>query len=163
MAHCDSAGPCVLTMSIQLKIITPERTVYDDNVDEVTMPTPQGEITILPHHIPLVTMLSTGVMTLRKSGVATYMASTGGFAEVLRDSKVRILADTADRAEELVTEEVERARERAAKMLAERRTDDVEGHAAALGALERELARLRAVRKRASAHHTRLSHPETDT
>lgn len=150
-------------MPIQVKIITPERVMYDDSVDAVTMPTPGGEITVLPHHMPLVTMLSTGVVTLRKDGVETYMASAGGFAEVLRDSKVHILADTAERAEELIAEEVEQARERARKALSEQRTDDVEGHAAALGSLERELARLRAVRKRTSAHHMNSPHPETSS
>mgnify|MGYP001591198761 CR=1 FL=1 len=135
-------------MAIQLKIITPERVVLEEKVDSVTIPTTLGEITVLPNHIPLVAILATGVMTLRSGGAETHLAASGGFAEVLPESRVNILADSAERAEELSWEKVEEAKEAAQKILKEKRHLDESGQAAALGALEREIARLKAIRRR---------------
>lgn len=133
---------------IKFKLITPERVVLEDEVDSVTLPAKEGEITVLPNHIPLVSILSTGVITLRKDKEEIDIASSGGFVEVLPDSQVVVLADTAETAEELTIEKVEEAKKRAEEILQEKRYSDEAGQAAALGSLERELARLKAITKK---------------
>ena len=145
-------------MALQIKIITPERVVLEETVDAVTLPTAMGEITVLPHHIPLVALLETGVMTLKKGATETHLASSGGFVEVLPESRVNILADSAERAEELSWEKVEEAKRAAEKILAGKRYTDESGQAAALGSLERELARLKAIRRRGAHSRPRGPH-----
>lgn len=140
-------------MQIHLKIITPERMVYEDNIEQVSLPTHEGEITILPNHIPLVTLLGTGVITLTKDGVEYHLASYGGFVEVLPDSQVNILADDAEHAYDLALEKVEAAKKQAETALRETRYTDEGGHAAAFAALERELARMKALRKQNTGRH----------
>lgn len=134
-------------MKIQFEITTPERIVYKDEVDQITLPTKEGEITVLPNHIPLVSLLIAGALTIKKDGQEVYMATSGGFIEVQPGNKVIVLADTAERSEELDIKAIEEAKERARQVLAEKRNiDDVTFTDAAAG-LERELARLRVARK----------------
>lgn len=133
---------------INFEIATPERVVYKDTVDSLTLPTKEGEITVLPNHIPLVSILIPGVITVRKGREEQYMAVSGGFIEVRPDNHVVVLADTADRAEELTEEAVAKARDEAQRVLSEKRGVDSEAFAAAAAALERELARLKVVRKK---------------
>jgi F-type H+-transporting ATPase subunit epsilon len=132
---------------LHVSIVTPECTAFSGDVDSLSLPTPDGEITVLPHHRPLVSLLATGVMTLRKDGDETHLASSGGFVEILPDSEVHILADSAERAEELALEKVEEARALAEEALKGKRYADEGGHAALVGSLERELARARAIRR----------------
>jgi F-type H+-transporting ATPase subunit epsilon len=135
-------------MPIKFEITTPERTVYKDEIESVTIPTKEGEITVLPNHLPLVAILVPGVLTIRKNGEEEYLAVSGGFVEIQPQSRVIILADTAERAEELTLEAVEAARERARQVLAEKRYADEASYSAAVAALERELARLKVIYKR---------------
>lgn len=147
---------------IDFKIITPERVVYEANVDSITLPAREGEITVLPHHKPIVSLLSSGVITVRNDSGEAHIASSGGFVEVLPQSKVIVLADTAERAEELAWEIVEEAKKRAEEALvASRNADDV-SQAAAFGSLERELARIKALRKRGVRHEKRHE-PHTES
>lgn len=132
---------------INFEIATPERIVYKDIVDSLTLPTREGEITVLPQHIPLVSVLVPGAITVRKGADEQYMAVSGGFIEVQPNNRVVVLADTAERAEELTEEAIEKARADAQKVLSEKRATDTESFAAAAAALERELARLRVARK----------------
>ncbi|MBI2098804.1 F0F1 ATP synthase subunit epsilon [Candidatus Uhrbacteria bacterium] len=132
---------------LQFEITTPERIVYRDEVDQITIPTKEGEITVLPNHIPLVSLLSPGALTIKKNKEEVYMATSGGFIEVQPGNKVIVLADTAERSEELDIAAIEAAKERARKVLREtRNVDDVRFADAAAG-LERELARLKVARK----------------
>jgi F-type H+-transporting ATPase subunit epsilon len=135
-------------MAIKLKfeIITPERVVFTDEVDQITLPTIEGEITILPNHIPLVGVLTPGEIIAKKGQEEILMSCSGGFIEVTQ-KKVVVLADTAEKAEELVEEEILKARERAEKILKEKHVD-TEKFAEAAAAMERELARLKVFRKR---------------
>lgn len=135
-------------MPINFEITTPERVVYKEPVDSLTLPTKDGEITILPQHIPLVSILVPGVIIARKGQEEQYLAVSGGFIEVRPDNHVVILADTAERAEELTEEAVEKARAEAQRVLEEKRSVSSEAFAAAAGALERELARLKVARKK---------------
>lgn len=135
-------------MPITFEITTPERIVYKDEIDSVTIPTQEGEITVLPNHIPLVGILRAGVLITRKGEEENYLAVSGGFIEVQPENRVIILADTAERAEELTLTAVEEARERARMVLKEKRYIDTTSYTAAAAALERELARLKVIRKK---------------
>jgi F-type H+-transporting ATPase subunit epsilon len=83
-----------------LEIITAESQVYGDDVDMVVAPGVDGQLGILPHHAPLMTMLQPGEILVRKDGADTFMAVTGGFMEVI-GNKVTILADAAERADDI--------------------------------------------------------------
>ena len=136
---------------IQFEIITPEKVVYRDAVESITLPTSEGEITVLPGHLPLIALLQAGALTVRKGKEESYMAVSSGFVEVQSGSRVKILADTADRAEDLTLPAIEAARERARTVLREKRRSDDVGYHAAAAILERELARARVARK----HHAK--------
>jgi F-type H+-transporting ATPase subunit epsilon len=131
--------------TFQFEIVTPERTVFASEVRQVSISTQSGEITILPYHIPIVSVLVSGVLHLvTASGDPQVIATSGGFVEV-HGQKVTILADTAERAEEIDEARAEEARERARNAMANRESE--EAFASAAAALERELARLHAVRR----------------
>jgi len=132
---------------LTFELTTPERIVEKKEVDGATLPTQEGEITVLPGHIPLVGNLRPGVVTLHVGEEREYLAVSGGFIEVQPDGRLIVLADTAERAEELDMEKIEEARERARKALEEKRDMDDVAAAAAISALERELARERTARK----------------
>lgn len=135
-------------MKLRFELTTPERIVLKDEFDSATIPTLDGEITVLPGHIPLVSSLAPGMITVRKDGDESYLAVSGGFIEVQPGSAVIILADTAERADELDLQKVEEARERARSLLLEKRQIDDVSSAAAVAALERELARIKVIHKR---------------
>lgn len=129
----------------QLIIATPEKEVYRDTVDSVTLPTVDGEITVLAHHIPLSTVLKPGALVIRKGSEEKPHAVGGGFIEVQGD-KLTVLADTAERAEEIDEARAHEAVERAKKLKEETRTDHVD-YATLAAKLERDLARLHVVRR----------------
>ncbi len=87
-------------MALRLEIVTPERMVFDDDVDFVTVPTASGEAGIFPNHAPLISALKPGILTYSIKGAANRLAVRGGFVEVKSD-KVAILADSAETAEEI--------------------------------------------------------------
>lgn len=133
--------------TIKFELVTPERVVLKEEIFQVTVPTRMGEITVLPNHIPLVATLNPGVIVLKKkNGELEIMSVSGGFIEVLRN-KVVILADTAERAEELDLLRAEEARANAEKIKNEIRYDDSESFAVVTAKLEKELARTRAAKK----------------
>ncbi len=99
--------------NIKFEIVTPERVVLKEQIKEATIPTKEGEITVLPNHIPLVSILVPGVIELKKENEEKEIISiSGGFVEVLKD-KIVILADTAERAEEIDEKRLEEARKKA--------------------------------------------------
>ena len=102
--------------SIRLEIVTPERQVLDEVVDEVVLPSVEGSMGVLPGHAPLLARLDPGEVSYRKGGTRRYLSISGGFAEVLRDS-VSVLARTAERAEEIDVERARRARAHAEEQL----------------------------------------------
>ena len=133
-------------MPLKVDIVTAERVVYsDEGVDEVVAPGIEGELTVLPQHAPLMTMIKPGVMRIVKGGDDIDMAITGGFLEV-RDDRVTILADAAERAEDIDTVRAEEARRRAERLLDERESKVELVEAAA--ELQRALIRLKAVERR---------------
>ena len=127
-------------MPIQLEIVTAERVVYSDQVDQVNVPTKDGRVGILPRHAPLLTILDIGEMTIIKSGERTPYALFGGFMEVL-PNRVTILADTCERADEIDEARAERARVNAEERLRQRQSD--QDLALAESELRRAIVRLR--------------------
>jgi len=132
---------------LQLEITTPERTVYKEEVDSVTIPTVEGEITVLPNHTALVGLVVPGALSVRTDGTERYVAVSGGALQVMLGSVCVILTDSAERAEELVEAEIEAARERAKAVLIDARNRDQMAYTDAAAHLERELARLKVVHK----------------
>ena len=128
---------------MQFKITTPERQVFADEVEQVSLMTKDGEITVLPHHIPLVTLLQPGELRYKKNGEEYSIAISGGFAEVRPDNSVVILADTAEHATEIDLARAEAARDRAHKLMQEVRSKDDVEYTTLAAQLEKSLTRLR--------------------
>lgn len=108
---------------IKLEIVTPERHLLSEDVDEVVAPGHHGEFGVLPEHTPFITLLDIGILKYRKGTDETQVAVSGGFAEVLED-KVVILARTAEFGEEIDVERAKRALEKAEKTLENLALDD---------------------------------------
>jgi len=129
----------------RLDIVTAERVVFSDDVDMVIAPGVEGQLGILPHHAPLMTMLLPGELLVRKGGEEFFLAISGGFLEV-RPDRIIILADAAERVEEIDIARAEEAKRRAEERLSERAPGlDM---ARAEAALRRSLARLKVVERR---------------
>lgn len=135
---------------LKLEITTPERTVWSEEVDSVTVPTREGEITVLPNHIPLVGLAVSGALTVRQGTAEKYLAISGGVIKILPDSRCVILTDSADRAEDLVLAEIEKAKERAQAVFLESKNKDKVAYTDAAIGLERELARLKVAHRHRS-------------
>jgi F-type H+-transporting ATPase subunit epsilon len=131
--------------SIKLDIVTAERVVYSGDVDEVIAPGIEGQLGILPHHAPLMTMLQAGELVARKDGKDEILAISGGFLEV-RPDRVIVLADAAERAEEIDMARAEAARKRAEDRLRDRKAIGLD-QATAEAALRRAIARLSVAEK----------------
>lgn len=132
--------------TIKFEIVTPERIVLKEQVLQVSVPTQSGEITILPNHIPLVSVLIPGVLELKKiSGETEIISVSGGFLEVMKD-KIVILADTAERAFELDEERIEEAKKKAEEMKKWKDIDAVQ-FAEVNALIEKQMARSKAVKR----------------
>jgi F-type H+-transporting ATPase subunit epsilon len=141
---------------LHFELTTPERVVLKKEIESATLPTQLGEITVLPGHVPLVGNLMPGMITLRARGEEEYLAVSGGFIEIQPQGHVIVLADTAERAEELDVKKIEEAREAARQVMVKKKSADDVSSATAVAALERELARLKVARK----HRSRgMPHP----
>ena len=99
-------------MALQLLVVTPERKVVETDADEVELPGAEGYLGILPGHAPLITLLATGVLTIRRGGSSSAYAVSAGFAEVSGD-RVSVLADSAEAAADIDTAAAERDRAKA--------------------------------------------------
>ncbi len=130
---------------MHLSIITPERVVYSDSVESITIPTQAGEITVLENHVPLVSILKPGELVIRKNKDVIPLAVSGGMLQVRSDS-VTVLADSAERVEEIIEERAEEARRRAQMLIAEKKFDTQE-YATICAKIEKELARVKVARK----------------
>jgi len=131
---------------VKVEIITPEKISYSEDADQVTLPTAEGEITVLPGHIPLVTQLLPGELTLKKGGHYIVMAAGGGFAEIT-GKKVSIATDLAQRPEEIDERVAEEARKRAEQALKERERLSEEEFAITAANLQKALAQLKIKRR----------------
>jgi len=133
-------------MPILLEIVTPERLAYSDSVDSVVLPGIEGELGVLPHHAPLVSMLGVGELRIRKGGAEESFAIAGGFLQV-RPDKVVVMAETADLASEIDLEKAQEARREAEKALEGAATDATD-LAAARAQLQAALLRIRVAERR---------------
>ena len=131
--------------TIRLDIVTAEQLVFSEDVEVVVAPGVEGQLGILPHHAPLMTMLQPGELRVRKGEEELCLAISGGFLEV-RPDRVIILADTAERAEEINVARAEEAMRRAQERLSQH-TPEVDV-ARAEAALRRSLIRLKVAERR---------------
>lgn len=138
--------------TMRLDIITAEGEVFGDDVDMVVAPGIDGQLGILPHHAPLMTMLQPGEVVIRKGGDETFLMVTGGFLEVM-GNRVSILADACERADEIDEERAQAAVERARERMAQQGTDQQLESAAS--SMRRATVRLDVVRRR----RTRTARP----
>jgi len=102
---------------LHLEVITPERKVYEDDVDMVVAPASEGYVGILPHHEPLFTTLGPGEFKVKRGGVEEVLAVFGGFMDVRAD-RVVVLTDAAEHAEDIDASRAQEARDRAQQVLA---------------------------------------------
>lgn len=105
-----------------LEIITPQKVIYKEEIDEAVIPTTEGEIGILPHHIGLLTQIAAGEIIIKKGNKAQSIAITGGFLEVSKDH-ISILADYAIRSEDIEVAKAEEAQRRAERLMKEKTTE----------------------------------------
>ncbi len=133
-------------MPLRLEIVTGERLVFSDEVDMVIAPGVEGQLGILPKHAPLLTALSIGELRVKKGQEELSFAIGGGFMEVYKD-KVIVLADTAERAEEIDIARAEEARHRALELLKERGRLSREEFAQAEARLRKAITRIKVAQR----------------
>ncbi|MFC2059785.1 F0F1 ATP synthase subunit epsilon [Chloroflexota bacterium] len=131
--------------TIKLDIVTAEGEIYSEDVDVVVAPGIEGQLGLLPHHTPLMTMLQPGELLVRKDGGEICLAISGGFIEV-RPDRIIILADTAERAENIDIARAEEAKRRAEERLSGG-TREIDVDRAEI-ALRRAMARLKVAERR---------------
>ncbi|MHB8782932.1 MAG: F0F1 ATP synthase subunit epsilon [Desulfobacteria bacterium] len=131
-----------MASTIRLELVTPERLLLSEEVDEVVAPGYEGEFGVLPEHTQFLAILNIGVLWYRKESAVEKIALGGGFAEVTPD-RIVVMADTAERADEIDLERAQRAKDRAEARLKELSLDD-ETHAKVRAALQRALVRMAA-------------------
>jgi F-type H+-transporting ATPase subunit epsilon len=133
-------------MPLKLDIVTIERQVFSDEVDMVIAPGAEGELGILPQHASLITALNPGELRIKRGPEEQVFAIGGGYLEVL-SNQVTVLADSAERADEIDIARAEEARTRAERLLEEGPSDPVD-RSMIEGALRRSRVRLKVARKR---------------
>ncbi len=138
----------------RFSISTPERKLYAGDIESVSLPTVMGEITVLAHHETLMAQLVPGELRFRQQDEEHVLAIGGGFVEVQK-RQVVVLADTAERLDEIDEQRAFEARKRAEAAMAEQRAGDEE-YAETAALLERNLARLKIVRKHRTKHLPRI-------
>lgn len=109
--------------TLKLEIVTPEARAYSEDVEMVTLPGVEGEMGIYPMHVPLMTQIVAGEITVRKDGKDIFLAIGDGFAEITQEG-VAVLADMAIRAENIDEATAEAAKKRAEARLAEKMDDE---------------------------------------
>jgi F-type H+-transporting ATPase subunit epsilon len=136
-------------MNIKFKIVTPEKTAYEAEVDQATLPTQEGEITILPNHLSYIASLVPGEIWVKKGEEETSLSISGGFIE-FHGNELIVLADTAERAEDIDLKRAEEGRQKAEELKKQKAMDENE-FAAVAAAIQKESARIRVARK----HYTK--------
>jgi len=127
---------------LTIKIVTPERPLFEGESSSISVMTETGEVTILPGHVPLASLLRAGEVRIDNQ----VFAISTGLLEVKTGNQVMILADTAERSDELILEEIEKAKQLAEERIKKAKESGTD-HADAMMMLEREMARLRIARK----------------
>ncbi len=130
--------------TLKLEIVTPDAKIYSEDVDMVTLPGVDGEMGIYPTHVPLMTQVVSGEVSVRTGGVEHFLAIGDGFVEITGE-RVAILTDMAIKADDIDEVKAEEARQRAQARLAEKLTD--EETASVQAALAHSLAQLHVKRR----------------
>ena len=130
-----------MASTIRLDLVTPEKTVLSEDVDEVIVPGYEGEFGVLPEHTQYLSIVKIGVLRYRKGTEWHKVALGGGFAEVTPE-RVVVLADTAERADEIDLERARRAKERAEEALKKDLSVEDETYEKASGAMQRAITRI---------------------
>jgi F-type H+-transporting ATPase subunit epsilon len=138
-------------MNLLLEIITPEKVVLKDEVDEIIVPTVTGEIAILPNHAELLTKINPGELIIRKNGKDQSFAILGGFLEVI-NNRISILADYAIRADDIEIAKVQEAQERAKQKMKQKDTE--QDFRVAEAELRKSLLQLKVARKHKARYST---------
>jgi F-type H+-transporting ATPase subunit epsilon len=133
-------------MTIRCEIVSQDRVVFSGNADMVILPGAEGEMGILPHHSPVLTVIQYGVVRVRNKDGEAFFTVAGGFAEVQPD-QVTVLADAAENVEEIDVSRAETARKRAEEILKEARPPDDDSFLKIQAALRRSTLRIDAVRR----------------
>ena len=145
-----------MSEKIKFKIITPERVVYESEVDQSTLPVSDGEVTILPNHRSYIASLKPGEIRLKTGDEEILLVTSGGFIEFNKNSLI-VLADTAERASEIdIKRAEETARRRAEELKKEKITMDEMEYAKVAASIEKELARVRVAKKHHSRHGMKI-------
>ncbi|MBU0647824.1 ATP synthase F1 subunit epsilon [Patescibacteria group bacterium] len=139
---------------ISFKIITPERTLFSEMVDQITLQTTEGEITVLPGHIPIISTMSPGELRFVQGNEEIPMVVLGGFVEITKTSVI-VLADAAEKVEEILEERAIEAKKQAEE-LRQSKIADREDFAALSAKIEKELARLKVAQKYKKRKRPRL-------
>lgn len=134
---------------MRLNIVTPEKKIFENDVDSVSLPTLDGEITVLPHHLPLMTQIKPGELIIKHSGKTEYFVTGGGFVEIT-GTRVSVLTDLAETSEEISLQKAEEAKKRAEEAIANKHNLTDEEFAIAAATLEKALASLNIKRRRHS-------------
>jgi F-type H+-transporting ATPase subunit epsilon len=137
-------------MKIDLQIVTPEKMAFTGEVDRITLPTRDGQITILPKHISLVSTIKHGELSIKNGQEEILMAVYGGFVEV-RKNQVRVMTDIAERIDEIDVEKAEAARQEAQRRLKEKENMSDVAFTDTVAILEKNLARIKVAKRK----HTR--------
>lgn len=145
-----------MSSNLHFSLITPERTVLSQELESLSCPTPDGQITILPHHAPLISEIATGELIARSKDGESVIFIAGGFLEVKKDGRVIALADAAEHSSEIDMKRAEVAKARAEEAMKQQHVYDEE-FALTSAALERSLGRLTIARK-----HSHRKNPLAD-
>ncbi len=132
---------------LKFRIVTPERIVFEDVVDQVSLMTRDGEVTILPHHIPLISIVQAGELRYKKNGEEKFIAVSGGFVEVRVDNTLTVLADTAEHAQEIDITRAEAAKAKAEKLMQESRNKEDVDFVSIQANMEKALNRVKTANK----------------
>ncbi len=137
---------------MNFKIVTPDGVIYEGLIESVSLPTANGEITVLPHHIPLISVIKPGEIRITKDANVFGVAVSSGVLEVRESNEVIIIADTAERAEHIDIERAEIARKRAEELMQQEKFEDDIQFARLQAQMEKELARLKVGKKYRNIH-----------
>jgi len=133
--------------TLKFKIATPEKVVYEDEINQVSIPTMTGEITVLPNHIPLVSVVQAGEIKILDKDGEHALAIAGGFLEIRGNNEIIILADHAERATDIDLEVAEEARKRAEEEMENAKTEENVDFAKLQAVIDREMNRIKVGKK----------------
>jgi F-type H+-transporting ATPase subunit epsilon len=140
---------------IKFKIVTPQRTVFESEIDQATLPVTNGQVTIMPNHRSYIASLKAGEIMLKSAGQENLLVTSGGFIEFNGNTLV-VLADTAEAAAEIDVARAEEARKRAEGLKKGKITMDEMEYAKVAAIIEKETARIKVARKHHSRHGIKI-------